>query len=231
MPDEQHSRKQSIPEECSGYPVPVEQYREQGRRHTQYVIISWYNFQHLLHFVMVIRVFVFSGTAWRSITIKGDITRSPRSLKLRAREKISWEVSQVKQDRIVQTEKSIKWQSLCGKLEMICGFRNPPFWMYVFHKLSMWKCCLAYIVINYCVFQVFIILKFSSCIIILRNYIWELMTQRSLFITHSCCYFTRTGPKSRDPEEKRDSDSDLLQEAGSASETQVGFERSFHIKR
>ena len=150
MPDEQHSRKQSIPEECSGYPVPVEQYREQGRRHTQYVIISWYNFQHLLHFVMVIRVFVFSGTAWRSITIKGDITHSPRSLKLRAREKISWEVSQVKQDRIVQTEKSIKWQSLCGKLEMICGFRNPPFWMYVFHKLSMWKCCLAYIVINYC---------------------------------------------------------------------------------
>ena len=54
---------------------------------------------------------------------------------------------------------------------------------------------------------------------------------KKIALHHSCCYFTRTGPKSRDPEEKRDSDSDLLQEAGSASETQVGFERSFHIKR
>ena len=46
-------RKQSIPEECCGYPVPVEEYREQGRRHTQYVIISRsmsiHRFEYLLY--------------------------------------------------------------------------------------------------------------------------------------------------------------------------------------
>ena len=38
MDEEEKLRKQSIAEESSGYPVPVDEHHEQGRRHTQYVI-------------------------------------------------------------------------------------------------------------------------------------------------------------------------------------------------